>query len=523
MIRVKTGSHTGSHTVSRGRSAFRGGRAAVLALGVAGAASGCDSVNNTYIEHVTVAPPDAGAESADPGSGAPAPDVAPGELDTDLLGTFGHHYWFEVDEKQLSVMNAPYEGPGGFPFADIYAPGSGGDATTFVDHLLVTAMGPTPHTADFGKVQVNLVGQSTGRPWTQSTLPNFKIDADEFVEGARIAGVEHLRLNNGIMGSIFRERLVLDIYRAVGYPAPRATHAWVSSSVWGPDVKVPYIAVEAYKRQFCRDREAELGGGCVNMWEFFGDFGQGAFDLEQNCQLSECDSTRASELDELVSATPSGPGFKAALADYIDWDAFHRFQCLSWILQTNDDYIHAANNLLIVERADGKFQFLPYSVDLSLDYTWGFGGGIAGTSVLPTGCQSDPTCWADTIATCEVMVDAFAAAEPVAMLDAIYAELEAASMLRSGDGDRYRILKQSIERRLQDLPVELEQNRDGPQTSCDFPLVPCGGACVFPEECFPCGPDPAGIGLGPAPGGDAGVPQDVPPPVGCIPVEPLYQ
>ena len=41
--------------------------------------TGCESINNTYIQ--TAAPPDAGSEPPDPGSGAPAPDVEPSALD----------------------------------------------------------------------------------------------------------------------------------------------------------------------------------------------------------------------------------------------------------------------------------------------------------------------------------------------------------------------------------------------------------------------------------------------------------
>jgi hypothetical protein len=489
----------------------------------------CDTTNNTYVE-INEAPgadagtrggtpvaPDAGADAL---SGAPVPDVAPDALELDVLGTVGNHYWFAVSEEQLNKMNNALSG-GSF---DLYSPTSANANAHFVDHLLVQAAGPSPHAADFGKVQVKLVGQSTARQWTESALPNFKLDADEFVKDRRIGGIEHLRLNNAIYGSIFRERLVFDIYRAVGYPAPRSTYAWVSTSVWGPDVSVPYIAVESYKRQFCRDRQAELGGGCINMWEFAGDFGQGVIDLPDSCQLEECDNTRVRELEELVAATPPGAGFKAALEAYVDWDAFHRFQCLSWILRTGDDYIHSLNNVLLVERTDGKFQFMPYSIDLSLSPDFG-PSGLAGYSSIPAGCQSDPACWADTVATCEVMIDAFTSTQPVTRLDGIYAELEQAGMLRSVDEGIYRSLRGVLEERIENLPAELELNRELPETQCPLPLVPCGNDCLFPDECPICPPS------SPVPEApDAGVPAadvpGIPPPddgAACIPAELLYE
>jgi hypothetical protein len=516
MRRVSTGPGLGSI----GSMTIMGAALRFWALGTATLLGACDSTHNTYIEINEAPRADAGAtpEPLDGNVylslGAPAPDVAPNALELDVFGTVGNHYWLAVSEKQLNGMNRAF---GGRDLLDRYTPASGNATVHFADHLVVQAAGPSPRTADFGKVQMKLIGQSTGRALSETTLPNFKLDADEFVEGNRIGGVEHLRLNNAILGSIYRERLVLEIYRSVGYPAPRSTYAWVSTSVWGPDVNVPYIAVEPYKRQFCRDREAELGGGCVNMWEFEGDFGLGVLSLADSCQLDVCDNARVTELEELVVATPAGAGFKAALASYIDWDAFHRFQCLSWILRTGDDYVYARNNVLLVERADGKFQFMPYSIDLSLSDDWGV--GIAGSSTIPMGCQGDPACWDDTVATCESMIDAFTSAQPVALLDAIHAELEQAEMLRPGDEEIYQALRGVLEQRMEELPAELELNRELPELQCPLPLVLCGNQCLFADECPIC---PPGAPTAETP--DAGVPADVAPPddgAACIPAEVL--
>jgi hypothetical protein len=373
--------------------------------------------------------------------------------------------------------------------------------------LLVTTPGEEPRTADFGKVQVSLVGESTGRPWTTESLPNFKIDSDEFTEGNRIGGVKHFRLNNAVVGSIFREKLTLDLYARLDYPAPRASYAWVSSSVWGSDVAVPYIVVESYKPQFCKAREAELAGGCVNMWEFAGDLGYGQLGSPESCQFSECEPSRALEFELDAVETPLGAGYKEALARWVDWDAFHRFQCLSWILTTGDDVLHNGNNFVMMERADGRFQHLPYSIDISLGQEWYPEVPLAGGSTLARGCQSDPQCWADMIVTCEGLLEEFAAANPIAMLDQNYATLEANGMLRSGDEERYRSLSSYLARRLEELPVELEANRAGPPVEaiyCPYPFVQCGDSCVWPGECFVCSAEePA-----PASNPDAGTPPD---------------
>ena len=556
-------------SVERWRSGLSGGRRGVRSWGAGGGPAGlaafswlagmaCGTNNTYYIQNVIESAPDAGASAPPPpvddhggeggggdgsqaageeserpplgglggstplggasqpdagvaalSAGAPQADVPASAFQVDVFGALGNRYWFEASEEQVEQMNAPWlGGGGGVYYGDFYTPGNT-QYVTFVDHLLVTNAGESPHTADFGKVQVRLVGQSTGRPWTETTLPNFKIDADEFAGGNRIGGVKHLRLNNAVVGSIYREKLAYDLYRALGYPAPLTSYAWVSGSVWGANVDVPYVVVEAYKPQFCKLREAELGGGCVNMWEFYGDLGSGMLGLEESCQFSECEPTRGMEFEEAIVSTPQGEGFKAALADWLDWDAFHRFQCLSWIMETGDDALHNLNNVLLVERADGKFQLLPYSVDISLGQDWYPNGPLAGLSTLATGCQSDSECWADTIATCEVLLDEFIAVDPVAKLDAVHTQLESAGMLRSGDVGRYQSMREHLEQRIVSLPAELEDNREGPAYApCPYPLVLCVDQCLYPEECVVCGTPPGASGEAPpdeAGGADAGV------------------
>lgn len=522
-----------------GKSPSRTSAGLVLAL--LASAAGCEVNRNYYTTVLEEAGApvvgSAGAGGADPYPGAPEPDSTPEEHDLDLFGAVGHRFWLAVSEEQLALMN---ERAGGGPVLfdwgqDLYAPG---DAhATYVDHLYVTAAGDGDQTADYGQVEVRLLGHSTLRPWNRRSLPTLRIDADEFAEGVRIGGFEHLRLNNGQVGSIFREKLTLELYRRLGVPVPLATFVWVESNVWGPDVAVPYTLVEVYKQRFC-DRNAErLGGGCANLWELVGDFAQGdggpipidaappglpvglpsLFDDPENCQLDECDPTRVKELEARVAATAPGEGFKAALADFIDWDAYHRFQCLSWILATGDDAIHGQNNVLIVERADGPFEYLPYSVDISLGQEWYYSVPLVGTNRLSTGCQADPICWADTVAACEGAVEEFVAADPVALLEADYAALAEAGMLRDGDDARHEGLRAWLEQRLLDLPHELEQSRPLPGV-CPAPLVDCGGWCGLVEECGSCVP-PGGEPLPPAgEGGASGAVGDGGLPAACEPV-----
>jgi hypothetical protein len=466
---------------------------------------------------------------------APIADTAVADFELDLFGTPGNRYWFGVSEQQLKAMNDGQQGGCAHCAGGIYTPG---DVANYVDHLWVTTAGDEPRTADYGKVQVRVVGQSSWQPWNPAGIPNLNIDTDQFVKNQRMAGYEHLRFSNGQVGSIFRDRVAYDLYRALDYPAPLVTYAWVQSNVWGPHISIPYLLVERYKQAFCERNKIEFGGGCANIWEFATDFGYpqegggidkkgagGVFDAPENCQVDECESGRANELDALMSATPHGEGYKAALEDYIDWPAYHRFQCLSWVVGTPDDQIHANNNVVVVEREDGLFQMLPYSVDISLSL-WG-GVRLRGNNNLSKGCQADPLCWQDTLDACEDLIADFTAIEPRRMLKAVYEELEEQGMLRRGDEQQYDAIDAYLQDRLEHLPADLQVYRDG-GAGCQLPYVECNGECFYgscPDVCVPPGkPEPgpifmaaagaAAMGGAPGVGGAIGVGGGIVPPGG---------
>ena len=439
---------------------------------------------------------DTGADDSSTGStgepepfleGAPTPNVASADQEVDVFGALGVHYWFAVDPAEVERMNkAGGEAP------DIYYPGDG--SATYANHLFVSTPGKTPKVADYGKVELQVVGQSTFRPWTDKTIPSLKVDTDEFIDGLEVGGVEHLRFNNGLVGTIFRERLALSMYAKLGYPAPRTTYAWVGSNVWGPDIEVPYTLVEAYKRDFCEVNAEALGGGCTNIWEFAGDLGNELLDVPSNCQLSTCDNARALEFEAKVLATPHAAGYKAALADWVEWPAFHRFQCISWLLWTGDDALHNMNNVVLVERTDGRFQYLPYSVDISAGQAWYQDTPLYGQNQLALGCQADPKCWTDTIATCEDVVAEFVALDPAELVDTVHAELEGEGMLRAGDDGRHLEIRGWYKQRAATALVDLDLFRDAP---CSPEQVKCDGVCVDVQECvLAC--KPGSIQCGPA-------------------------
>ncbi len=377
---------------------------------------------------------DTGDENLD--AGAPNTTVDNGNLAVDVFGTDGNEYWLSVGSDQLADANLNWQNSwayGGYYY-------SIGDSDTYANDLVVVDV-TSGDAASFGKVQFSVVGQSTGATWDANSIPDISVDTDEYQDDLTVNGVEHLRFNNGQVSSIFRESIALEVFRNWGYPAPRTSFAWLSSNVWGEGVHVPYTVVERYRDQWCTDHADQLGGGCANAWEGWGDFSKNygwGYSIAEQCEGKTCGNTRMDEFVDLLDVTPMGDGFEAATADYLDWPMIQEHMCADWILWIGDDPFHNSNNLYVVQGLDDKFRFLPYSTDISGGQTWYQNTSLyPGTSQIAMGCAYDAACWEETINTCQVMIDEFQAMQPANIVTNTYERLAAQGMLRDGDDATY--------------------------------------------------------------------------------------
>lgn len=429
-------------------------------------------VENNYYEVVE------SEDDADTGDTEVWPTEPPFTINTEPsdwgVSPFDHDgvvYWFNVSQEQVELMNVPWYDDW---YGELYSPeDDSGTDTTFADNLYVWDM---DNAVDFGKVEARIVGQSTWYEWSSATIPNIRVDMDEFQEDLTISGTEHIRFNNNQVGSVFSEAAALATYNALGYPAPRTQYAFVGGSPWlDENLLIPYTAVEVYKRDFCSQHADFFGGGCVNIWEGYSlDVISGWVDGFANaCKLKECDETRLREFADVVDTAIYTQDFDEMTADYLDWDTFRRFQCTEWLLWIGDDYLHNYNNIVLTEGEDGLFRFMPYSTDISAGMAWGGAYGyieLYGWSSLATGCQYDEGCWEQTVATCEAVIDEFEAINPAeTIIDDLYDRLATTQipwgddggdgMLRSGDESRYAQIRDFYESRASDAREELENYR----------------------------------------------------------------
>ncbi len=374
------------------------------------------------------------------------------EPDTLPLEVFehGNRYWFRVTEDELAAMNDEWinGGWGGDFFDGLYEVEETTEESGETGGVLLVQTS-SEMAADFGRVQVDVVGESTGTVWATNTIPNLHVDADEFRDELRIGRYEHLRFNNGQVGSLFAEAAALATFNALGYPASQTAYAWVGGTPWqNPNVSIPYTVVEVYKRPFCEGRNKYFfGGGCENIWEGAGlDVGGGwQAGFENACQVNTCNTERLNAFAAIVDATYSTSDFDEATEPYMDWDAFHTFQCLEWLLWVGDDALHNFNNVVLTEGLDGKFRFLPYSTDISAGLAWE--GAYANTplpgfSMLAMGCQWDRSCWMATMDRCEEVIDGFDALNPATtIVDPLWQAADGHGMIRTGDDTSFGIIR----------------------------------------------------------------------------------
>ena len=134
-------------------------------------------INNTYV--LTEADEgDTGEPAVDPYADLPAtPTMSANQLPADVLGQDDNTWWLNVSESVVSTLNEPWTGGGGYGYGQ-YEVGGSGSGT---ENLLIIT--PAGQVADYGAVGINLIGQTSGAPWTTSTIPNFRLDSDDFVEG----------------------------------------------------------------------------------------------------------------------------------------------------------------------------------------------------------------------------------------------------------------------------------------------------------------------------------------------------
>ena len=188
--------------------------------------------------------------------------------------------------------------------------------------------------------------------------PGFRINLDEYVEGAELFGKDNLTLNNSVQdSSLIRQCLAYSLFREAGLPASRCNFARVSMN--GEDLGI-YVHVEPVKRSFLRSHFGEDEG---HLYEgTISDFREDWYRTYE--PKTETTDPAYGPILSLMQDIGPGRDKAAALSAHFDLDELLTFLAMETIIGHWDGYGGNRNNHYVyVDAAQGKFHFIPWGVD----------------------------------------------------------------------------------------------------------------------------------------------------------------
>lgn len=229
--------------------------------------------------------------------------------------------------------------------------------------------------------------------------PAFKIDADRYVKGQRILGLEKLTLNNTVQDpSTVHEWLGYTVFANVGVPTPRVGFAQVS--VNGTDYGA-HLLLESFGDQRYVDRNFPS-----TLAIFEGEKGDLVPEQLAGLELDYGEEAPArAALDELIGKLGSvAPDkFYSGLAADIRFDEVLRMLATDHLLDNGDSYSSNLNNYGVHFSADGQLSLLPWGLDRLAEEPLDL---YAGKGLLFLRCMSDLACSNAYLAAMQSVLDA---------------------------------------------------------------------------------------------------------------------
>jgi hypothetical protein len=191
-----------------------------------------------------------------------------------------------------------------------------------------------------------------------TTKPSFRINLDEYVEGAELFGKDNLTLNNSVQDpSLVRQCLAYDLFNQAGIAAPRCNFARVSMN--GEDLGI-YVHVEPIKPSFLRDHFGESDG---DLYE--GTVSDFRDDWYRTYEVKTLTTDSAyGPITELMRDIAPGQDKEEALRAHFDFDELLTFLAMENIVGHWDGYAGNRNNHYIYrDSITSKLHFIPWGAD----------------------------------------------------------------------------------------------------------------------------------------------------------------
>ncbi|MGJ8683546.1 MAG: CotH kinase family protein [Nonlabens sp.] len=198
----------------------------------------------------------------------------------------------------------------------------------------------------------------------------LKLNFGKFVADREYDDVRKLNLTNGFGDpSIIKDKLVYDMFRFHGIPAPRVAHAkvYVQGVFWGI-----YAMIEQVDKRFLKRNYASNDG---NLWKNRGNTSfsgvgppfplETIFELQTNETAN--DFTKLNDFVQFINNI-NGSSFEAGIESHFDVDEYLRILAIDVATNNWDSYLeHGRNWYLYHNPKTNKIHWIPWDYNFSFD------------------------------------------------------------------------------------------------------------------------------------------------------------
>jgi spore coat protein H len=205
----------------------------------------------------------------------------------------------------------------------------------------------------FTNIGLHLKGVGTFRPIDQK--PSFSLKFNKFVPGQEFFGLSKIALNNSVQDpSYVNEAVCTELFRSLGVPAARTTHAWVNLN--GRDLGL-YVLVEGINKDFLR-RHFKSDSG--NLYEGYTQDITEELDQDNGKELTQADVRALAK----AANEPNSAERWLKLEKLLDIDRFISMMAGEIIMSHWDGYWINRNNYRIYhDTSTGRMVMFPHGLD----------------------------------------------------------------------------------------------------------------------------------------------------------------
>jgi hypothetical protein len=238
----------------------------------------------------------------------------------------------------------------------------------------------------YGPVGLHLKGQNSFLPLSQKAA--FRINIDEYVDGAKFFGLDDLTFNNMSTDySMMHDRIAYWVARNLGLPASRANHALltVNGEFYGLFSNVETVKSHMMGRWFDDGRGPLFEATDV-------DFAPAYVDRFEHEGGPDDRALIQQAADALASGTATAA--IAAASNYIDIAQFQRFWAMCAVVGQFDSFPYSDpgdDYFVYADPGSQRLHLIPWGMDET--FYSGSHDMLLVRSILATTCMDDPSCY----------------------------------------------------------------------------------------------------------------------------------